>query len=704
MYQNQIKNFEFYYLSELTKQKIKPLSRFEKQISRKEIRWLKKQGLFVELIRRKALNGNRIIETIFSTSNRYIQFYSNRFENTLLYKNSDEIKLEGFLFGYPSCCVHQFIQKPYILNHLPKSDQSLLFHWACPHCRITPELIPYYQPVYKSVKDWYDSEILTKNVFRNKYKRNFQTAIAVALITGGLVSAQTSVDTAHYIPLPGDINNDGLSYAEEIYLGTYEIGLLNDCQKYAILFHNIIDSLPDSIQTDKTYKIDYLMRGQIQCPACGDWVNMGYVHIVNPMRNLEIELPYMALHFMENGYFSYGSNEAFTRVDIDTLKRILFPYNPDHRIPIENDLDGDGISNVYEDSLWMGYSAETEDYDNNGIIDGPQIAEELIRLFPKLKETNDGIHSYVKFKPTWGTENCQICGSIHNMGTVEITNPENNRKYEVPFLALHAMAHGSFAYNGEVHPDTTADVVKLCRAMKTHTLFIANDSDSDGLTDEEEDYFGLNSEKMDSDNDGVTDAKNLALIFADSIKFLPTEVSTTHSYIEYLDMDGVHLCSVCGKEIPMGIMKIYNPHINTIDPLEISYYAFHFLQCGSFAREGAENGRIDPIKLAEYLNNIAMDINTNDKNNFPAEFTLEQNYPNPFNATTKIQYRLNKAVKIELNIFNLTGEKVAVLFNGKQDKGIHTLTFNAENLSSGIYIYQLKSEGRSIAKKMLLTK
>ncbi|MEJ2544784.1 MAG: hypothetical protein P8Y99_12025, partial [Calditrichaceae bacterium] len=202
MYSKQYKDFEFYYLTELTKQKIKPLSRIEKQIGRKEIRWLKKQGLFVDTISRKTLNGNQIIETIFSTSSRYIQFYRNKFEKSLLFKNCDEMKIEGFLFGYPSCCVHQFIQKPYKSNHLPQIDQSLLFHWACPDCRVTPELIPYYQSIYKSVKGWYDSEIQTKNTLSTNYKRNFQTAIAAAMLTAGLVSAQTPVDTTHYIPLP----------------------------------------------------------------------------------------------------------------------------------------------------------------------------------------------------------------------------------------------------------------------------------------------------------------------------------------------------------------------------------------------------------------------------------------------------------------------------------------------------------------------
>lgn len=445
------------------------------------------------------------------------------------------------------------------------------------------------------------------------------------------------------------------------------------------------------------------MRGQIQCPVCGDWENMGYVVLVNPMRNLELQLPYMALHFMEKGYFSYGSSDAFERVDIDTLKRVIYPFDPEHMLPVENDLDDDGISNVYEDSLWMGYSADTEDYDNNGIIDGPQIAEELIRLFPKLNETPDGIHSHVKYKLTWGSEHCQICGSTHNMGTVEITNPENNRKYEMPILALHAMAHGSFAYDGTVHPDSMVDVIKLYRAMKTHALLITNDSDNDGLTDEEETYFGLNPEKIDSDNNGIGDAKSLALVFADSIKSLPDEVSSTHSYIEYLDMDGVHLCSVCGEKIPMGIMKIYNPLINTIDPLEISYYAFHFLECGSFSCEGADNRRIDPINVAVYLNNLPTDINIKG-NNIPLKFELEQNYPNPFNASTKIRYSLNEDSQIDLSVYNLIGEKVAVLYEGIQNKGVHNLTFDADKLSSGIYIYQLKSAGQILSKKMILTK
>ena len=709
MHQEQIKvkDFEFYYLAELTRKKIKPLSRFEKNVNKKSLQWLKKQGFFVDIIPRKTLSGTQIAETIFSTSSRYIDFYRCRFNNTLLRKDRNEKRLEGFLFGYPSCCVHQFIERPYIANHLSESDQSLLFHWACPDCCITRELIPYYKPIYDSIEEWIDSEIKisqSANVYSKNYRRKLQTAVAAALLSTGLLSAQTPADTTHFIPLPGDINNNGLSYAEEIYLGTYEDGILNDCQEYAKLFKIIIDSLPDSVCTNKTYKIDNLMRGVIQCQACGNWINMGFVTIVNPLRNLEMELPYMALHYMENGYFSYGGNDTFNRVEIDTLKSILFPYDPEHMIPVENDLDGDGLSYVDEDSLWLAYTAEESDFDNDGIMDGPQIAEELIRLFPKLKESSDGIHSHVKYNLVYGIENCQICGSTHNMGTVEIFNPENNRHYEIPYLALHSMAHGCFSYDGDVHSNERVDVIKLIRAMKTHMLFISADTDDDGLTDEEEAYFGFAPEKMDSDNDGISDGKKLAITFADSIKLLPTEPKTSQSYIEYLDMDGVQLCSVCGQDIPMGIIKIYNPLINTIDPMEISYYAFHFLECGSFAYEGADQGRIDPIKLAEYMNNLPTDIDRENNNKIPASFILEQNYPNPFNSSTSIRYILDKESLIELTVFNLLGEKIATIYNGKQNMGVHTISFNAEGLPSGIYIYQLISADHTISKKMILTK
>jgi hypothetical protein len=698
--------FELFYLIELTKQKVKPLSRWEKPVSEHTREYIRKQGLYVDVIPRKTLLRYTIYETIFSTSSHYLDFYRRKFNHSLLRKDSQAKKLEGFLFGYPSCCVDQFIQKPYQKNGLAKEDQSILFHWACPDCRVTPELIPYYRLIHDRMEEWYNHKTFAnkkeEEIYIRNYRRKFQTILAALLFSTGLLSGKINVDGTHFIPLKDDINNNGLSYAEEIYLGTHEYGLLNDCETYAIFFKAIIDTLPDSVQIDKKYKLEHYLRGVVQCPKCGESINMGYVTIINPLRNLKIDIPFLGLHFMENGYFSYGSDENYQRVDIDTLKRILFPYHPGHMLPVNGDKDNDGLTDAEEDSLWL--DPNSKDQNGDGVPDGAQIAEELIRLFPKLKEEADSIHSHVRFQPVWGSENCEICGSIHNMGYIEIMNPENKRSCQIPYISLHSLAHGSFAYNGTVHQNQRTNAIELYRIMKTHMLFISDDSDNDGLKDYEEEYFGFDPNKADSNNDGICDGTELALKMVNKIESLPTDPSISEPYIEYIGMDGIHLCSVCGEEIVMELMNIYNPLINTTSPFEITSYAFHFMKKGSFACEGALEGRINPIELAHYLNINPSEIQHEIINNKPEEFILEQNYPNPFNPSTTIKFRLPASNYVSLKIYNLAGQEIETLVNEYRKAGEYEINLTAEGLPSGIYFFQLKAGKYSETKKLILLK
>lgn len=90
--------------------------------------------------------------------------------------------------------------------------------------------------------------------------------------------------------------------------------------------------------------------------------------------------------------------------------------------------------------------------------------------------------------------------------------------------------------------------------------------------------------------------------------------------------------------------------------------------------------------------------------NIPAVFELNQNYPNPFNPSTKIVYSIPQAGYVNLTIYNVLGEIVAVLVNGYRDAGVYNYTFNAENLTSGAYVYKLTSNSNVSIKKMLLTK
>ncbi len=85
------------------------------------------------------------------------------------------------------------------------------------------------------------------------------------------------------------------------------------------------------------------------------------------------------------------------------------------------------------------------------------------------------------------------------------------------------------------------------------------------------------------------------------------------------------------------------------------------------------------------------------------DFSLAQNYPNPFNPSTVISYRLPVASRVILGVYNAIGQKVGELVNGLQTTGNHTVTFDASNLASGIYIYHIVTDkGFSATRKMLL--
>jgi hypothetical protein len=83
-------------------------------------------------------------------------------------------------------------------------------------------------------------------------------------------------------------------------------------------------------------------------------------------------------------------------------------------------------------------------------------------------------------------------------------------------------------------------------------------------------------------------------------------------------------------------------------------------------------------------------------------FSLDQNYPNPFNPATTISFELAKTTIATLSIFNLRGEKVAELVSGQLQAGPHSFQWNAGDMPSGAYFYQLKTEDFVQTRKMLL--
>ena len=85
----------------------------------------------------------------------------------------------------------------------------------------------------------------------------------------------------------------------------------------------------------------------------------------------------------------------------------------------------------------------------------------------------------------------------------------------------------------------------------------------------------------------------------------------------------------------------------------------------------------------------------------PDNFILYQNYPNPFNPSTTISYQLSAVSNVTLKVYNILGQELETLINKVQRAGIYTINFNARNLSSGVYLYQLKAGRYISAKKMV---
>jgi hypothetical protein len=88
----------------------------------------------------------------------------------------------------------------------------------------------------------------------------------------------------------------------------------------------------------------------------------------------------------------------------------------------------------------------------------------------------------------------------------------------------------------------------------------------------------------------------------------------------------------------------------------------------------------------------------------PAAYELSQNYPNPFNPTTTISFSLPAQSMVNLTVYDLLGNQVAELVNEVRDAGVHHITFDGAQLSTGVYLYKLNNGSEILTQKMMLVK
>jgi hypothetical protein len=111
---------------------------------------------------------------------------------------------------------------------------------------------------------------------------------------------------------------------------------------------------------------------------------------------------------------------------------------------------------------------------------------------------------------------------------------------------------------------------------------------------------------------------------------------------------------------------------------------------------------LPPVFASEATLDIVTSVDN--ENILVTDYKLNQNYPNPFNPTTNINYQIPVDNFVSLKIYDILGAEVATLVNTNQTAGSYDVTFNASNLTSGIYFYKIESGNFVAVKKLMLIK
>ena len=124
----------------------------------------------------------------------------------------------------------------------------------------------------------------------------------------------------------------------------------------------------------------------------------------------------------------------------------------------------------------------------------------------------------------------------------------------------------------------------------------------------------------------------------------------------------------------------------------------------SISKEEKETKQFEDLILISGMKQIENRKSGTDDTKIPSNFELAQNYPNPFNPVTSIKYSLPNDGLVTITVYDITGKEIKKLVNEVKKAGYYSISFNASNLSSGIYFYKLNTSDFAQTKKMVLIK
>ncbi|HNV00565.1 MAG TPA: hypothetical protein PKK20_11550 [Verrucomicrobiota bacterium] len=625
-------NGELRYLAQLTAAGLKPLSRWEGPAGSHIHAALERCGLCWRTIHRTTRSGHPVAELVFSTESRCLDLYSARFEGRSLDRTLNDRRFEGWLFGYPSCCIESYLAHGYRPNALEREDQRLLFHWACPRCQVTPILLPDYRRLHRACltgernglrpgKPFVRSSPRIRRVLRQSL------AMAASFVALGAFSPAAWAGASpnpHQIPLDvwTDADRDGLDDAQELLLGLdpnradQDNNGISDGVDWALKLSAAIDALPGEVSPTQPYRLAHMAFGLETCSICGEAVNMGFYEIVNPLENLSAAVPCIAKHYLEHGSLVYAGSEHEGVLNVPLLRTALESAGQAHLL-LEGaavDRDRDGLRD--DEERLFNTSPDNPDSDADGLLDGIETARKLraqLDALPQFGRPEDGPgdRPFAVPHPMYGIETCPRCGQAVVMDIWHVYNLGNQGFIEVPSMALHYLKHGAFAWEGgqlaggkgRVDPRQLLSV--LTGQGDGHQSPVSPDQDEDLLTDREELDLGTDPANGDENANHLPDGADLAAACAARIAGLPVKPSADHPYRLDFELKGLERCAVCGTNVNMGHLTVCNARAGLYATLP--YIALHHLEHGSFSHAGSVHGsgRLDPVLLRAALDETA---------------------------------------------------------------------------------------------------
>ncbi|MEQ8523195.1 T9SS type A sorting domain-containing protein [Gracilimonas sp.] len=398
----------------------------------------------------------------------------------------------------------------------------------------------------------------------------------------------------------------------------------------------------------------------------------------------------------------FGATDSVTlnRTGVKVATRVIYIYNPDGTpasfsplkvIEYEDDTPADTLGQVWQGEAYEGYSGRGIEADYNGDI----IISQFNRVYKVDHTTGMGIAKVDPGIGSLGEASADKNGNIYVSAVVATDAPiikyDSNLENPEELLTLTS----GFSRDLQVSPDgntiwwagyTGPGVLRYARASEFESFPTVPDTVLRGIRAES---FDLHPQTFH------------LWVGSGSLNDVPGEPYQPQTWyaFDYADLDPETTPTaldsiewVAGADVSGGYDQARPRGLD-------------FSPDGTIAYVGAFSATETAVDVQKFTTEQVYTSNENNgKSDIPEGYTLKQNYPNPFNPTTNIEYSINEAGPVTIKVYDMTGREVATLVNSRMSAGDHTVSFDASNLSSGVYIYMLQTNGVRLTNKMTLIK